>query len=185
MNDNEIIELYNQRSETAIDETKKKYHSYLMTIADNILYNKEDSEECVSDTYLKTWNAIPPTVPTCLQAFLGKITRNVALNKLRNDTRQKRAANKYYIQLDELDNILRAEYDIESKICQKQMLKIIDMFLADLPIDKRIIFVRRYWYFDSIKDISKRMNISESNVKITLKRQRDTLKKILNKEGYL
>ncbi len=129
MNDNEIIELYNKRSETAIEETKSKYNSYLMAIADNILHNNEDSEECINDTYLKTWNAIPPTVPNCLKAFLGKITRNLALNKLRDNTREKRIANKGYVQLDELDNLLSAEYDIESELQQKQLLKIIDSFL--------------------------------------------------------
>lgn len=185
MDDIEIIELYNIRSETAINETRLKYNSYLMCIADNILHNPLDDEECVNDTYLSIWNSIPPNVPNCLRAFIGKIVRNHALNRLRNEGRYKRLSNSTRVIFDELENVIATNETMESKIESILITNVINHFLDSLTDEKRVIFVRRYWYFDSIKDISRRMNLSESNVKMILKRLRENLKTIMEKEGIV
>lgn len=184
MNDNEIIELYNKRSENAIQETKKKYETYLMQIADHILQNRLDDEECVNDTYLKTWNSIPPTVPKCFRAFIGKITRNGALNRVRDEMRDKRLSNSLSTVLEELEDIVSSDTNIENEIEKRLIIETIDSYLEQLSDKKRVIFVRRYWYFDSVREIAARMGLSESNVKMTLKRQREQLKEILKKEGF-
>ncbi|MGN0514793.1 MAG: RNA polymerase sigma factor [Lachnospiraceae bacterium] len=184
MDDSKIIMLYNNRQELAIVETKKKYNSYLLCIANNILHNPLDNEECVNDTYLKTWNSIPPAQPNSFKAFIGKIARNDALNKLRDLYRDKRKILCIAENFDELENMFSSN-NIEEKIENNHIEEILNNFLKDLSLKKRVIFVRRYWYFDSIKDISERTNLSESNVKIILKRERDSLKKILVREGVL
>lgn len=185
MEDIEIIDLYNARQESAISETKKKYNTYLMCIANNILHNSQDNEECVSDTYLKTWNAIPPSVPRSLKAFIGKITRNGALNMLRDADRHKRKAMTDNVNLSELDEMLVSSNSIEQSMECQEIQKILNDFLDNLSLEKRVIFIRRYWYFDSIKDIMARMDMSENNVKSVLKRERDALREVLIKEGIL
>ena len=183
MDDEEIIELYNSRSESAIKETKQKYDAYLMKIADNILHDKLDDEECVSDTYVRTWNSIPPTHPRSLRAFVGKITRNNALNRVRDENRLKRISPDLQVTLDEIGDLIPAASDIENEIEMGQIIGIINFYLKQTRVRKRVAFIRRYWYLDSIKEISERLGMSESNVKMTLKRQREEIKSILKKEG--
>ena len=180
MDDTGIIELYFKRSERAIAETAAKYGAYLHTIAYNVLRNAEDSEECTSDTYMKAWNAIPPQRPNILKAFLGRITRNLALNIYQKYTAQKRGGTQTETALDELSEIIAGP---EKENDGAEIKSCINKFLSELPADQRKIFVRRYWYMSAVSDIAKDLKFSESKVKMTLKRTRDKLKEALIKEG--
>ena len=183
MEDQQIIELYHERSETAISETAKKYGKYCYTIAYHILYNEQDSEECVNDTYLRTWEAIPPQYPNKFSAFLGKITRNLALNRYRYYVSQKRGNGQVILALEELQECIPDSGSVEQEVEEKYLVEIMNGFLHDLPKDKRMIFLRRYWYLSSIQEIAEDYEISESKVKMTLLRVRNKLKQVLEKEG--
>lgn len=185
MDDMQIIELFKERSETAISETAAKYGKYCYSIAYNILYNVEDSEECVNDTYLKAWESIPPHFPEKLLAFLGKITRNLALDRYRYYTRDKRFAGQAVLAIDEIGECVPACDDTEKAVTDKVLVDVLNDFLAGLPAEKRQMFMRRYWYFSTIKDIAKDYGVSESKVKMTLLRLRERLKAILEKEGIV
>ena len=183
MDDIQIIELYHERSETAISETAKKYGKYCYTIAYHILYNEQDSEECVSDTYLRTWEVIPPQYPNKFSAFLGKITRNLALNRYRYYVSQKRGRGQVTLALEELQECVPASDSIERVVEEKYLIEIMNRFLHDLHKEKRMIFLRRYWYLSSIQEIAADYGMSESKVKMTLFRVRNKLKQVLEKEG--
>lgn len=185
MDDKRIIELYNERSESAISETAKKYGKYCYTIAYHILYDKEDSEECVNDTYLRTWEAIPPQYPDKLSAFLGKITRNLALNKYKYYVREKRGKGQTTLVLDELQECVPATNNTEQTVEEMLLVEVINRFLYDLPKEKRTMFLRRYWYLSSIQEIAEDFGFSESKVKMTLLRIRNKLKQVLEKEGVV
>lgn len=185
MDDRQIIELYNERSETAISETADKYGKYCYYIAYHILYNEQDSEECVNDTYLRTWQAIPPQCPNKLSAFLGRITRNLALNRYRYYIKEKRGYGKTSLVLDELQECVPAGNSTEQAIEEKLLVEVINRFLYELPIEKRMMFLRRYWYLSSIKEIAEDYEISEGKVKMTLLRIRNKLKQTLEKEGIV
>lgn len=185
MEEQQIIELYHERSETAISETAKKYGKYCYTIAYHILYNEQDSEECVNDTYLRTWEAIPPQYPNKLSAFLGKITRNLALNRYRYYTRQKRGEGQVPMALEELQECIPVSGSVEQTIEEKYLIEILNRFLYDLSKEKRMIFLRRYWYLSSIQEIAGDYEMSESKVKMTLLRVRKQLKQVLEKEGIV
>lgn len=185
MDDNKIIKLYTERSEKAISETAVKYGRYCHYIAFNILRNNEDSEECVNDTYLRAWNSIPPKYPDRLQTFLGKITRNLSLNKYEKLTAGKRGSGQIPLILDELTECIPAAGSVE-KIAEDMLIKnTVDRFLDELPAETRKIFVRRYWYMNSIREISDEYAIKESKVTVTLFRTREKLKKFLEKEGIM
>lgn len=179
MEDSKIIELYFERSESAISETQNKYGSYCRSIAYNILHSNEDTEECVSDTYIKAWNSMPPTHPNNLSAFLGRITRNTALNMYAKSRTQKRSAQTESL-FDEFGDCLSSGSSIPDEIVLKDA---INGFLASLPKKTRIVFMRRYWYCDSVAYIAKLCNISENNVKALLMRTRNKFKEYLGKEG--
>ena len=189
MDDNMIIDLYWARSESAIIETAKKYGGYCAKIAMNILRNKEDSEECVNDAYLKAWNAIPPQRPAKFISFLGRITRNLSLNKYKEKNMQKRGGddnkNEVEILLSELSDCIPSGSNVEAEYDAAVTAKAIDSFLRSVDSDNRIVFVRRYWYADSVISISERFNISESKVKSMLFRTRNKLKIYLEKEGVI
>lgn len=185
MDDKRIIELYNERSESAISETAKKYGKYCYTIAYHILYDKEGSEECVNDTYLRTWEAIPPQYPDKLSAFLGKITRNLALNKYKYYVREKRGKGQTTLVLDELQECVPATNNTEQAVEEMLLVEVINRFLYDLPKEKRTMFLRRYWYLSSIQEIAEDFGFSESKVKMTLLRIRNKLKQVLEKEGVV
>ncbi len=185
MNDNEIIELFMERSETAISQTEKKYGKYCYYIAHNILHNKQDSEECVNDTYLRAWNAIPPKRPNNLATFLGKITRNLALDKYKYNNSEKRGNGQSVLALDELNECIPAENDIEKAVSDKELAATLNSFLAGLPKEKRQVFVRRYWYLCSISEIANDYAISESKTKVMLLRTRKELKYYLEKAGIV
>lgn len=184
MNDSQILELYRARSENAIAETANKYGKYCHYIARNILHDNEESEECVNDTYLKAWENIPPQAPEQLGTFLGKITRNLALNKHKHDTTQKRGAGQVSLALDELQECLPDGSDVEQVVDELVLIETLNQFLASLPTETRKVFMRRYWYVSSIKEIAADFNISESKVKMLLLRARNELKKTLEKEGF-
>lgn len=161
MEDNEIIELYWKRDEVAIQETDKKYGKYCSKIAYNIIANVEDSEECVNDTYLRVWNALPPNRPSIFKAFLAKITRNLALDKYDSKNAQKRD-NSMDLVYEELEDCIPTN-SMENEIEYNELVKELNIFLENLPKEKRVVFLERYWYMSSIKDIAK--NISKKKVK--------------------
>lgn len=183
MEDHELIDLYWNRCDKAILETSKKYGRYCNTIAYNILKSAQDSEECVNDTYLKTWNAIPKDKPKIFSAYLGKITRNLAINRYHKKKAQKRGSGQINLVLEELENCISSNHSIENQIESQGIREILNQFLEDLKKEDRIIFVRRYWYVDSIKDISKRLGLSESKIKSVLFRARKKLKQYLEEKG--
>lgn len=185
MNDNQIIDLFFERSEEAISVTADKYGRYCYTIAHNILNDAEDSEECVNDTYLKAWESIPPKRPEKLAAFLGKLTRNLAIDRYRYYASKKRCEGQIMLALDELAECVPASDDTEKAVTDKELTEVLNRFLADLPAEKRQIFMRRYWYMSQVKDIAEDFGISESKVKMTLLRLRNKLKQILEREGIV
>ena len=183
MNDNQIVDLYWKRQGTAISETEKKYGRYLFSIADHILAQYEDSEECVNDTYWGAWNSIPPHKPNALSTYLGKITRRLALKKHRMNTAGKRGGTEVDLSLDELAGCIPGGSALDEQIDYHVLVSVLNDFLADLPETQRRIFVCRYWYCDSIAEIAQRYSYSESNVKTILLRIREKLKCRLKKEG--
>ena len=185
MDDKQILELYSERSETAISETADKYGKYCHYIAYNILYNIQDSEECVNDTYLKAWQTIPPHYPNKLSTYLGKITRNLALNRYKYYNRQKRGEGQTELVLDELLECVPAAESPEQAVEEKILVEVLNRFLDDLPEEKMKIFMRRYWYMSPIKEIADDLEMGESKVKMILSRSRSKLKQILEKEGII
>ena len=184
MEDKEIIKLYLDRNEKAIAATSEKYGSYCKTISVNILKNDEDAEECVNDTYMKTWNAIPPQIPVIFSAFLGKIVRNISFNRYRQNTSQKRGGSDMPLILDELGEIVSGKESVEDEIDKKELLRDINGFLNSISEYKRGIFIRRYWYSDKVSDIAKRYGKSENSVSVELNRIRKKLSDHLLKRGY-
>ncbi len=185
MEDTQIIDLYFSRSENAIKATESKYGQYCKTIANNILCNINDSEECVNDTYLQTWNSIPPTRPNNFKAFLARITRNLSLNKLKSKNTNKRKISEYSLAYDELENMLSTAQTTDAYVDEIFLKNLLDEFLETLSKESRMIFIGRYWYFDSISEISKKLKISESKTKMSLLRTRNSLKDYLQKEGVV
>ncbi len=182
MEDSQIIELYWERSEEAISETAKRYGKLCRHIALNIVGNHSDAEECENDTYVAVWNAIPPNRPNSLSAFLSRITRNIALNRYDYNKAQKRN-HEFDLVLSELEECIPGKSTVEEAYEEGVVAAMIDAFLAGLSKEKRVIFVRRYWYSDGVKDIAKRMRISESKVKTTLFRVRKELQDYLAERG--
>ena len=185
MTDDKIIQLFFQREEVAIEETQKKYGSYCFKIANNILNNREDSEECLNDTWLKAWESIPPTRPTYFNLFLAKITRNFAINTYRSKHTHKRGKGEMALVLDELEECITGETDVETLYIAEELQSSINKFVRGLSEKDGNVFIRRYFYADSIKDISNRYHISENNVRVMLNRTRNKLKLRLEKEGYI
>lgn len=184
MDDQAIIGLYFDRSETAIAETAQKYGSYCFSIAFNILSDREDSEESVNDTYMATWNNIPPRVPTVLATFLGRLTRNISLNRWRTRQAYKRGGGELPLALEELEGCISGGETPEEQLEKKELLRALNRFLAGLPETERKIFVCRYWYLDPISDTAARLGWTESRVKSQLHRTRNKLRRHLEKEGF-
>lgn len=183
MEDQQIVDLYWERSEAAISETAQKYGRYCRCIAFNILRNDEDSEECVNDAYLKAWNDIPPHRPAVLKAFLGKITRNLSLDRYEKLNAKKRSGGQMPLVLEELRECLPASDNTESIIEEMALTDILNRFLASLSSERRKIFMRRYWYFSTVREIAAEYGMSESKVKMSLLRSRNALKNLLIREG--
>lgn len=184
MEDMDIIQLFFERDEKAIKETSEKYGNYCSSIARNILKNQEDVEECVNDTYLKAWNVIPPNRPKILKAFLGRITRNIAFNLYKKMNADKRGNGQIDLILDELVECVSNKSDPYQMFERDELLICINSFLEKLPKEKRIMFVRRYWYSDSVADIAKRCGISENSVSVNLNRLRKRLHNYLIERGF-
>ncbi len=182
MDDQKIIELFFARSELAIQSLAAKYEKLLHKVSFQILHNDEDVAECINDTYLGVWNAIPPARPNPLSAFVCKITRNLSLNKYRANTATKRDAS-MDISLEELEPSI-ATPSAEEEWNAKELGKQINRFLHTLGQENRVLFVRRYWFADSVKDIARDMRISENLASVRLKRIRKQLELFLEKEGY-
>ena len=182
MKDSVIVDLYWQRDETAIHETESKYEKYCFSIANGILHDFEDAKECVNDTYLGAWNAIPPHRPVILSTFLGKITRRLSLKKLRSKSAEKRGGGAYALSLDELEECISAGSGLDERIDAAALTDVLNTFLESLPVHERRVFLRRYWFFDSVADIAARYEFGESKVKMMLKRTRDKLRICLEKE---
>ena len=180
MKDEKIILLYWERNESAIRETELKYGKYCHTVAYNILHSHEDADECVNDTWNGAWNAMPPNKPTRLQSFLARITRNIAIDRVRYDSAQKRGA-EVESAIDEYWECIPSEdASFEDEVALKQA---INSFLACLDTKTRVIFMRRYWYTMSVKEIADGMHLSESHVSVVLHRTRRKFKDYLTKEG--
>ncbi|MBE6651361.1 MAG: RNA polymerase sigma factor [Ruminococcaceae bacterium] len=184
MDDNKIVELYLQRDESAVKLTSEKYGSRLRQLSYGIVGDKQVAEECENDTYMEAWSTIPPHEPrSYLYAFLARIIRHISLNCCRKRGRLKRRA--YISELSaEMEQCIPSPDDIECRIDSLTLGKAINDFLVCIDEEKRNIFVRRYWYLDTVQEISKRFDLSESKVKTTLLRCRNKLREHLEKEGY-
>ena len=185
MNDHEIIALFFERQENAISATAEKYGKYCHAIAYNILFNHLDAEECVNDTYLGAWNGIPPQKPSNLTAFLGKITRNLAINRYKYHSAVKRGSGQIEIVLSEIENCIPNIKGIEETLDEAHLVAVINRFLHAQNKTKRNVFVQRYWYMYPICEIATMHDMSESKVKSILYRMRIELKQNLEKEGIV
>jgi len=180
MEDTKIVDLFWQRDQSAIRQADQKYGKYCYAIAYGILSSREDSEECVSDTWHKAWNAIPPEKPNRLQAFLGRITRNLALDRYGYNHAQKRNVRLEAVMDEYWQCIPNGDMPLEDQVALKVL---INGFLASLDKQTRVIFLRRYYYICSVRDIARSMGLSESNVSVILHRTRVKFKEYLQKEG--
>ena len=185
MDDLEIIELYFCRDEKALTETARKYGNYCYTVAFSVLNSMEDSKETVNDTYLELWNTIPPERPTVLSAFIGKITRRLAIDRWRKNTAVKRGGGEFEATLDELSECISDNANVEKIVEGKLVVSTINEFLKKLPDTERNVFICRYWYADSVKSVAKQFGFSESKVKSMLMRTRTKLKQKLAEEELL
>ena len=183
MDDNKIIELYFARDEQAITETKDKYGKYCLKIAFNVLGNYEDAEECENDTYLGVWNTIPPARPQMFSAFIGRITRNISMKKLRSKTADKRQGSEALLSLDELGECIPDGQGFADSLEEYELAEIINSFLNSLNTTERRVFVCRYWYCDSIADICNQFGFGQSKVKMMLLRTREKLSIYLKERG--
>lgn len=184
MEDNQIIELYWKRDENAIEETAQKYGAYCFAIANNILNNQEDSEECVNDTWLRAWNAIPPQKPENLKLFLAKITRNLSFNRVETQNAKKRGNGELSLVLDELSECLASHSNVEDTYLAKELSESMRRFVRKLPEREGNVFVRRYFFMEPVAVIAKNYRLTENHVMVILSRTRKKLKKYLVKEGY-
>lgn len=184
MEDSKIVDLYWARDERAISETQTKYSKYLNTIAFNIVYDAGDSEECVNDTYMRAWNAMPSDRPDLLSTYLGKVTRNLAIDVYRKKHSMKRADSEFALSIDELDECISAGNSVEQQFDEKLLTKAISDFLRGRSAEKRNIFICRYFYCDPIKDIAEKAGMKEVSVRSILLREREALKEYLRKEGF-
>lgn len=183
MRDSDIIDLYWERNEKAIAATADKYGSYCYSIAYNILYNHEDAEECVNNTWLGAWNSMPPQRPNCLSAWLGKIVRNLSLNRFKQYNAKKRGSGQTELVLSELEDCIPSQTSVERVVDEMIFVEAINQFLYAMPEQKRNIFIRRYWYLYPVRDIAKAYGMSESKVISMLFRMRKELRVHLEKEG--
>lgn len=184
MDDEDIVELYWKRSESAVSETELKYGRYLYGVSYNIVNNSDDASECVNDVYREAWNAIPPNRPAVLSTFLGKISRRISIDRLRKANAEKRGGGELPLVLDELEECVGGG-EVESEVERREIINALNRFLGELSPVARGIFLSRYWYMDSIKDIAGRFGFSESRVASTARRARLKLRARLEKENLL
>ena len=183
MKDTEIVELYWRCSDQAIRETEMKYGAYCRTVAYNILENREDTEECVSDTWFSAWNAMPDKRPDKLAPFLGRITRNAAITRALERTRLKRGGGELPLALDELDECIASGYSLEAETERRELEAALARFVRALPETERKIFVARYWFLAPIAELAEKFSFSQSKVTSMLHRTRKKLQRYLTEEG--
>lgn len=183
--DDQIVNMYWERNEYAVTATKARYEHYLMKIAMNILYSREDSEEKVNDTYFRAWNAMPPERPAVLRIFLGRITRRLSIDMYRKKHSLKRIPSDYMISLEELDRDIGGAGSPEIQITADELMEAVEDFLKKESEQARVLFIGRYYYCDSVKDLMKYYQMSGSAVKSLLYRTRKRLAVYLRKEGLL
>lgn len=183
MEDSRIVQLYWDRDQEAIPATSEKYGSYCGSIARNILGSREDAEECVNDTWLRAWNAMPPQRPGILSAFFGKLTRNLSLDRWRYNRAAKRGGPQVETALEELGECLPAPGRPEDRLEERETADLISRFLREQPQLDRVLFLRRYWYLDSVAALAERFSMNENTVKSRLHRTRLRLKEVLLREG--
>ncbi|MBQ7873565.1 MAG: sigma-70 family RNA polymerase sigma factor [Oscillospiraceae bacterium] len=183
MKDEKIIGLYWQRDESAIAESEKKYGAYCFAVAENILHDREDSEEALSDTWMRSWNSIPPKKPQNLKLFFAKITRNLAFDRFKVKTAEKRGGGETALIIGELGECVPSAFCVEEEIAGKELRESINSFVKGLSLRERNVFIRRYFFAEKIGDIAKRYGISENNVSVILSRTRKKLKTHLEREG--
>lgn len=182
MEDQAIITLFYDRSEQAISELSNKYGRLCCKIAGNILHNALDTEECVNDTYLSVWNSVPPQQPNPLMTYVCSITRNLALKKYHAGTAAKRNSH-YDVALEELEECLSVPETVESAFSAMELAELLNRFLGALDQENRVMFLRRYWYADSISAIAARLHMSDNQVSVRLHRTRKKLQVYLRREG--
>lgn len=185
MRDEKLIELYFGRRESAIRETDRKYGSYCLRIADNILRSREDAEECVNDTWMKAWNSIPPARPAHLKLYLAKIVRNIAFNRYKARNAAKRGGGQMPVILEELEECIPGGPDLEGDYLGEELGACIRQFAHSLPPRECDIFIRRYFFGESAGEIARRYKIRENLVNVVLSRTRQKLKSHLEREGYM
>ena len=183
MEDSALVDLYWQRSERAIDVTEQKYGRYCRSIAFSICGSEQDAEECVNDTWLAAWNAMPDKRPNRLSAFLGCLTRHFAINRFRAEASQKRGGTETALALDELSECIPSRQDPQRQVELRELEQAVDRFVSGLGETERHIFIARYWYLKPVSEIAGRLHISESKTKSILFRQRGRLQKLLREEG--
>lgn len=183
MEDKEIVDLYWQRSDMAISETENKYGRYCRSIAYRILASQEDTEECVCDVWFRAWNLMPDHRPSALSVFLGGITRQLALNRIRAKNRKKRGGGEALLALDELSEVISDGTDLERHVEDRELENAIGSFVAALPAAEKTVFVLRYWHFVPVAEIAARMHFGQSKTKSMLFRTRNKLKSYLLEAG--
>ena len=184
MDDSAIVDLYWQRSEQALSQTARKYGRYCYAIAYNILGDASDADESVNDTYLAAWNAMPDARPAVLSAFLGSITRRIAIDRWRAKSAAKRGGGQITMALDELSECVPAGEGVEARLELGELSAAIDQFVKGLPTTEMGVFLCRYWYMRPIGDIARQFGFSQSKVKSMLARTRKKLLAYLKKEGF-
>lgn len=184
MDDKEIVRLFLVRDEAAIKAAGEKYRSYCMKIAENITGSHEDAEECVNDALLKAWETIPPQEPEMLSTYLGKLTRNLAINRRKRQNTGKRGSGEGLLAFEELSGLISGSENVEQEFDRKALTESINDFLIKLPEKKRALFIRRYWYCESVKDAAVAQGITETAASVTLHRLREKLRDHLRKRGF-
>ncbi len=185
MTDEQIIALYWQRDERAIRESQKKYGAYCHGVAQNILHSTQDAEECLNDTWLRAWDAIPPQRPARLRMFFAAITRNLAFDRFKARSAQKRGGGELTLILDELEQCVDGRFDPETEAAAAELEQSIGSFLRALPARERGVFIRRYFFAESAAQIAKRFGLSAGHTAVLLSRTRKTLRAHLQKEGFI
>lgn len=184
MDDRELVQLFFDRDESAIALTAKQYGTYCKSIAVHILHSADDTEECVSDALLKLWQTIPPNCPKSLKAYLGKLTRNLAIDRYRLSVVEKRGGEATPLPISELEDLAPSVLNVESEAEFSELRRQLNSFVGSLDSEDRILFVQRYWYMLDIKEIAEKNGMGKSKVKMRLLRTRGRLREYLIKEGY-
>ena len=181
--DKQIIELFRQRDQEAVRKVSQAYGALCRTVIRGILGDEGDVEECLQDTWMALWNAIPPAQPEPLSAFACRVARNQALKRYRINTAQKRNS-RYDAALEELEGCIPTAQTVEEEAAANRLTELLNEFLAELPAEDRILFVRRYWYGDEVKALAAQRGITRNNAAVRLSRIRNKLKNFLEQEGY-